>query len=831
MNPPQQGQQLPESLQQRPRPPSRERLKEIIGRMEAEVTSRIGKRTNLEDRWIAALEQYHGRYDPATAKVLFEEQRSGLFINATRPKTDALAARLKDLLFPTDEKNWGISPTPVPQLADSAERAAADFRQKQEAATAAAEQAQQQPMAPAGPPPPPQGAPAPEGAPAPQGEPPQGLGGPPPPQQPGPPQGAPPMAQQAAALQQQADEAKEAAVALNARLEEGRKRADLMEKEIDDQLTECRYQSVKREQIDCAVKLGTGVTKGPVTGDKVRRGWKQDDQTGEHKLDVSTGQQPAFRYVDLWGFFPDMDATCIEESNGTFERHLMNRKRLRDLQHLEGFDKDAIRRLLQLAPSTAAPAYLAQLRNIRAATQQVTGDLYHVFEYYGPLEPADMQDIALTMLQSRDQTLTGIADEALKQVDEIDPLTSVNACIWFCQGEILKFALYPYDSGECIYSVFNLVKDEASIFGYGMPDIIRDPQSAMNGAFRAMMDNAGVSSGPQIVIDMQNIEPEDGDYRLKPRKIWTAKNGLQKENPPFQLFHIETRQEELTNIIMLCSQFIDMMSSMPQIIQGQMGEVGAHQIQQTATGMALLHNSANTVFRAIVKNFDDDVTTPDIRRSYDWNMQFNEKPEIKGDYEVDARGSSVLLMREMQAQNLMVIAVQLGGHPIFGPMLRNRELLRKIFQSYMIPADEVMLSDDEIDAVLAASAQDNEAAAAAQAAMQVEQAKAALEKEKMQMQAALANQANHSKEVIAQKQYDAQMNLMAAKLNMSLQELQAMLAGKQMDHQSKERIFASEVAIEQRNAEAARARGEVPKGSGGYVSAGGKPNGKKATAK
>jgi hypothetical protein len=786
MNPPTQNPQLPEALnpEQQLKPPSRDKLKEIVGRMEAEVTARIGKRTSLEQRWIDDLEQYHGRYDPATAKVLFDEQRSGLFINATRPKTDALGARLKDLLFPTDEKNWGISPTPVPTLAESAEKAAAEFRAKQDQAKAAQEQ---------------QAAAADKGAPPEQVE---------------------QLAQTAQTAQTQADEAKEAAGVLAARLEEGRKRSDMMEKEIDDQLKECLYQSVKRDQIDCAVKLGTGVTKGPVTGDKVRRGWKADPDTGEHKLDVSTGQQPAYRGVDIWGFFPDMDATKIEDGNGTFERHLMNRRMIRQLALLEGFDKDAIRRLLQLAPNTSAPAYLAQLRNIRAATQQVTGDLYHIFEYYGPLEPEDMQDIALWMMQSQDETVNGIAKEGLSMVSEIDPLASLNACIWFCQGEILKFALYPYDSGECIYSVFNLVKDEASIFGYGMPSIIRDPQSAMNGAFRAMMDNAGVSSGPQVIIDMQNIEPEDGDYRLKPRKIWKAKNGIQKENPPFQLFHIETRQVELANIIQLCERFIDNMSAMPQIIQGQAGEVGTQNVQNTATGMALMHNSANTVFRSIVKNFDDDVTTPDIRRAYDWNMQFNPKPEIKGDFEVDARGSSVLLMRELQAQNLMVIAIQLGGHPIFGPMLRNRELLKKIFQAYMIPADEVMLSDDEIDAILAAAAQNNEAAAAAKAQAEAEEKKLQLENHKLELQVALANQSNASKERIAKMHYDAEMNKTAANLNMSVQELEAMLAGKEMEHQSRERIFASEVAIEQKNAEEARARGEVPGGSGGYVTGG-----------
>lgn len=790
-NPPTQLPQLPQSLKPQVQTPSKERLREIVGRKEAEVTSRIGKRTSLEDRWISDLEQYHGRYDPITAKVLFDEQRSGLFINATRQKTDGLAARLKDLLFPTDEKNWGIGPTPVPQLADSAEAAATEARQKAEAANAASAAPQQAAEA---------------------GAPQQEIDG---------------LQQQAQQAQQVADEAKQAAGLLSARVEEGRKRADLMEKEIDDQLTECRYQTIKRQQIDCACKLGTGVTKGPVTGDKVRRGWKADPNTGEHRLDVSTGQQPAYRYVDIWGFFPDMDATCIQESNGDYERHLMNRRQLRQLALLDGFDKDAIRRLLTLAPSTAAPAYLAQLRNIRAATQQATGDLYHVFEYSGPFEPEDMRDIALSLINSSDEKVTGIAREALQQVEEIDPLAVVNGCMWFCQGEVLKFSIYPYDSGETMYSIFNLVKDEASIFGYGMPAVIRDPQAALNGAFRAMMDNAGVSSGPQIVIDMQNIEPEDGDYRLKPRKIWRAKNGIQKENPPFQLFHIETRQVELANIIQLCNQFIDTMSMLPQMIQGQTGEVGAQQPAQTALGMALLHNSANTVFRSIVKNFDDDVTTPDIRRAYDWNMQFNEKPEIKGDYQVDARGSSVLLMRELQAQNLMVIAVQLGGHPIYGPMLRNRELLKKIFQAYMIPSDEVMLTDDEIDAVLAAAAKENAQAQAAAAAAEQNKAQMELENKKLELQVQLANQENHSKEKIAQLNYDAKMNEVAAGMNMSVQQLEAMLAGKQIDTQSKERIFASEVGVEQKNAEAARARGEVPKGSGGYVSAGSSPTGPK----
>jgi hypothetical protein len=63
MNPPPQNQQLPATLNSQVKPPSKERMREIVARKEAEVMSRIGKRNSLEDRWIADLEQYHGRYD------------------------------------------------------------------------------------------------------------------------------------------------------------------------------------------------------------------------------------------------------------------------------------------------------------------------------------------------------------------------------------------------------------------------------------------------------------------------------------------------------------------------------------------------------------------------------------------------------------------------------------------------------------------------------------------------------------------------------------------------------------------------------------------------
>jgi hypothetical protein len=755
-------------------------MRGIVGDLLSEANRRVGLRQAIENRWIEDLEQYHSRYDSETEKNLVAEERSRLFINLTRPKTNAMGARFKDLLFPTDEKNWAIQPTPVPRMTEAAEAAANQARQLEQQAKEAQQQAAQ----------------------------------PQPGQPPGAPQDPAAQQQQAQQLAQQAQLAKEAWAKLNAVLEEARRRSSLMSETMDDQLTECRYQSIKRDQIDWAMKIGTGVTKGPVTGDRVRRGWKQkpvagpDGQPivdpvtgqpkveGQHYLDIAEGDQPGFRLVDPWGFFPDMDVAKIEDGNGVFERHLLNPKKLRELQRLKSFDVDALRRLLASKPITGVPAYISQLRNIRGEAQGVSGPVYHVWEYNGPLEPEQMRMLALATGNEAAYTLTA----------EVDPLAQVNACVWFCEGEVLKFALYPYDSGECMYSVFNLVKDESCVFGYGMPSILRDLQSAYNAAWRTMMDNAGISSGPQVVIDKQTIEPADGDWKIRPRKIWNAVKGITKENPPFQVFQIQNNQTELMNIIVLAERSTDMVSTIPQMAQGEVGDVP----KNTPFGTTVLTmNNANVVFRDGIKNFDDDVTVPDLRRLYDWNMQFNPNQEIKGDYDVKATGSSVLLVREMQAQSLMAIAMNFGGHPVYGPMLKNRDLLRKIFQAHMIPADEVMLSDEQIDAVLAIAAEQAKKDAQPDNSAELAQIKRQTQMDRIKADIEIANMDGDYKLRAAKFARDTAMMTLAAAQNMDMEKLRAMLeksdkdnqvaiAIKQMDVNTKERVAAVEAAVTQK---------------------------------
>jgi len=713
---------------------ARDRMASIINKLQREAEDRVNRRNMTEKRWLADLRQYHGVYDENIQANLREAKKSELFINQTRPKTHAMEARLSDMLFPTDDRNYGIQPTPVPELMVESE---ALTRQLAEMRGVSGKQPENQELAAA-----------------------------------------------TNELQIEVDK-------LTAIRDEANRRASAMEEEIQDHLVECEYQKQCRDVIRDACKLGTGVIKGPVIGDKSRRRWSYDKEQGIHNIEYLPDEQPVYWRVDPWNFFPDSDATDMEDCDGAFERHLKNSKALRRLAKEPKFDKDAIRRLLKGAPDASLPTYLAEVRSITGENVTLTGDKYEVWEYHGRLPAEDLMTVS-EYLQDEDL----LADLGIDPNDP-DPLLELEVVVWFCQNELLKFGIHHLESGEQIYSVFNLEADDASIFGFGVPYIMRDSQSALCAAWRLMMDNAGLSSGPQIVVDDDVVYPAEGDdYTLTARKVWRKKSTASPNARAFETFDIDMHQAELANIIEMARRNADEETAISVLAQG---EQGTH-TTQTAQGMSLLMNATNIVFRRIVKNFDDDMTVPNIRRMYDFLMQFSPKQHIKGDYKVDARGSSVLLVREMQSANLMAFIDRFGIGTPYEPYLKDGGIpaLRKLAQTMMIPSTELIKTDGQI--------RDDEARKAA------EEPPMDIEMMKLEMQGNLLRDELEGRKEIAMLDRETQMMKTAESNNMTLEKLRATLEDAREARASKERMFASEAALQSRM----NKEGESTGGGGGY---------------
>ena len=698
----------------------------IANTLEKEADDRVSKRDPIEKRWLEDLAQFHGKYDEKVSTDLRDKKKSSLFINQTRPKTNVMESRLSDMLFPTDDRNWGIGPTPVPELTVQAEQVAQAAADTKKAAVAN---------------------------------------------------------RQDQALEQASQQADHDLVLVQTTMDEAKKRARAMEEEIDDHLRECKYAIQARDVIRDGCKLGTGIMKGPVTDGKYRSRWQRgkDAMSNVFSLNYDNDERPAFWRVDPWSFFPDSDAVDMEENEAVFERHMLNKKQLRALARQPGFDKEAFRRLLRSEPQASVPSYLTDLRAITSSYSDILKDRYHVWEYHGPLTAEDMVNLAISF------------DQPNKVADldtDVDPLDEIQVVIWFCQGEVLKFGEHHLDSGESIYSVFNLEKDEASIFGFGIPHIMRDPQKSLSGAWRALMDNMGLSSGPQIVINEEVIEPVNGEWVIEPRKLWRRKGTAPADKKPFEMFDIPAHMEELLKVIEVSKTNIDEETALPMLAQGEQGT----QVTKTAQGMSILMNSVNVVFRRIVKNWDDDMTTANVRRMYDWLMQFSNKEAIKGDFQVDARGTSVLLVREMQSANMMAFLTNWVGHPILGKFLKEEGLpaLRRLAKAMMIPAEEVIKTDAEI-------AEDEAKAADKPPPPDPEMEKITASLNLEQMRGESAMQLEGMKRETRLIELAAKSNLSLQELreqsNQALSELFATLEDKQKDRDSKERMMAAEAAV------------------------------------
>jgi hypothetical protein len=79
--------------------------------LRAQVFENIGQRLEIEQRWVDDIAQYYGYRQNSGSKDLPNRG-----FNRTRSKVNAGTGRIGDLLFPGDDKNWTLRPSPVPDL-------------------------------------------------------------------------------------------------------------------------------------------------------------------------------------------------------------------------------------------------------------------------------------------------------------------------------------------------------------------------------------------------------------------------------------------------------------------------------------------------------------------------------------------------------------------------------------------------------------------------------------------------------------------------------------------------------------------------------------------
>lgn len=461
-------------------------------------------------------------------------------------------------------------------------------------------------------------------------------------------------------------------------IEEAKRRCERMQRAIDDDLTESRFNSEQRKVLSNGVILGTGILKGPFPRYKEQKAWRQQDNV--YQLDFVRKRVFASESVDPWDVYFDPAAGCeVQNGSGVFERVTnVTKKMLRELANTPGYDRGAIAQILDEAPKKVVSA---EKRVARTISEDGS---YEMWIYTGEIENDSMDLMSGVMYPDKPDALEGV-DHGV--------LVIVNDRVIGAMRSIIPDKSLPYD-------VWNWRKSDSSPYGYGLPDELAHQQKVINSAWRQVMDNGRYSMGGQIVMRKNKLVPADGQWEITPGKLWYAKDDVADVRHAFQAYEFASHVQELMLVVNAAMQLADSESSMPQILGGQQNG----SVPETVGGMIMTFNNAHAVLRYRVKLYDDDVTSPHISRYYDCHMLHGKDEEAKGDFEVDARGSSALIERDLQNQAMINLA-NITSSPRYAPWMKEKQELEAILKAFKLDPESLMKTQEEYDEFMEKMAQ------------------------------------------------------------------------------------------------------------------------------
>ena len=221
---------------------------------------------------------------------------------------------------------------------------------------------------------------------------------------------------------------------------------------------------------------------------------------------------------------------------------------------------------------------------------------------------------------------------------------------------------------------------------------MRDVQDLVNASFRAMLDNAAISAGPQIEANLDLLSEDEDPTDIYPFKVWLRTGeGAEAQYPAIRVSEIPSYTMNFLQMNEAFEKYGDEVTTIPRYMWGDNAE-GAG---RTASGLSMMMGSVNITIKDQVRNFDKGITEPFIRAMYYWNMQFNEDESIKGDYSVKATGTTSLIAKEVYANSLMQFA-NITNNQVDIPYVKRVNIIRGIAESLDLQSKDLILSDREI---------------------------------------------------------------------------------------------------------------------------------------
>lgn len=581
-----------------------------------------------EDRLLQCVRQRRGEYDPEVLALIKQQGGSEIFMNLTSVKCRAATAWLRDTMLGTGaDKPWKLEPTPIPDLPPDV---MARFRQQ-------AMDAIDQSIAMTG---------------------------------------IVPSREEAVALIASMYEETQAQIA-----EEARLRVDRMETKVEDQLVEGGFIKAFSEFLDDLATFPTATMKGPVPRKRRKLVWAPAG--GLVAQDAIVDE---YERCDPFMLYPAPYANSPHE--GPFvERHKLTKPDVEAMIGVEGYDEEAIRKVLRDWDSLKTSDWLwvdqakADAEG-RGTTSTQSEDVIEALQLW--------DDVQGSML----------VEWGMDAAEVPDPEKTYPCEVWLIGSVVIKATLNYDPLGRRPYYATSYEKIPGAYWGNGVCDLVRDPQSMCNASARALSNNMGIASGPQVGFNVSRLPAGEDLTQMYPWKIWQFKAGeFNDGTQPLNFFQPQSNAAELMAVFEKFSTLADEYSGIPRYMQGE----HTPGVGRTSSGLAAMINNASKALKQVISNVDVDVMEPLLQVRYQRNLRYSDDPDLIGDVQIVAKGAMSLVAKEAAAvrrnEFLQVVLNSPVAQQVVG-LPGTAELLREAAKLLDLNTDRIVPSRQQIEEIV-----------------------------------------------------------------------------------------------------------------------------------
>ena len=415
-------------------------------------------------------------------------------------------------------------------------------------------------------------------------------------------------------------------------------------RELNDVLTEGGfYRALKEFLIDLPI-FPIACIKGPTVRLKTKVRWRNG------KPHRDTAPKLFWDRVSPLDLFFTPDAGNVDESY-IIEHVRYSRQELYNLIGVPGFKEDEIRAVLsEFKDKTQSKQWRDWFDEEREDLEDrdhwasARGQLIDALEWHGCVQGETLLD-------------HGFSEEEIP-----DPEQEYMVDAWVVDRYCIKAQISPGVTQKPKYYISSFEKIPGSIWGYGLPDILADITSVCNSTMRSIVNNLSISSGPQVVVNLDRIAQSEDPNTIYPWKRWHVVNDPLGNNTqaPIDFFQPQSNVQELMQVYEKFASMADEASALPKYLTGSGATGGAG---RTASGLAMLMDNASKVMQNVAANVDDDILTPAIEQLYEMVMLSSAGPQLRGDESIVVKGVTVAVQKETDRMRKLEF-LQMTANPI-----------------------------------------------------------------------------------------------------------------------------------------------------------------------